>query len=100
MNETEKKQLDVEEGVGSGYDHKIVEIITAEGRMTAHTYIASKSHHDSALAPYQWYLDFVLTGAYEHRLPEYYVSKIREVACIKDPDRERAFENGLMLRGV
>lgn len=100
MNEAEKTQLDVEEGVGSGYDRKTVEIMTAEGRMTAHTYIASKSHHDAALAPYQWYLDYVLMGAYEHRLPEYYISKIREVASIKDPDRERAFKNGVILRAA
>lgn len=100
MDEADKALLDREEGVGNGYESKIVEVITAEGWMTAHTYIASESHYDSSLVPFQWYLDYVLTGAFEHRLPEYYISSFRDVTCIKDPDRERAFKNGQILRAA
>lgn len=100
MDDEAKTRLDQEEGLGTGYESRIIEIITAEGRMKAHTYIASESNYDSALVPFQWYLDYVLTGAYEHRLPEYYISNIRDVASIKDPDRERAFKHGLILRAA
>jgi len=100
IDEEEKYQLDLEEGLGNGYDNVMVEIITAEGKMNACTYMANESHYDSSLDPFQWYLEYVMKGAFEHRLPEYYISRIGDVKTALDPNRERAFKNGSILRAA
>ena len=100
IDQEEKLQLDLEEGLGNGYDNAVVEIITGEGTMNACTYVASASHFDPSLDPFQWYLDYVMTGAAEHRLPEYYISSIADVRTFEDPNRERAFKNGVILRAA
>jgi len=37
------------------------------------------------LQPYDWYLNLVLAGAREHKLPQAYVDKIAAIQSIPDP---------------
>ena len=97
MDADEKDELDREEGLGVGYRESLVDVITPEGIMEARTYIACESHMDSSLKPYHWYLEYVLKGANQHHLPEYYISSLREIVAISDPDPIRAFRHRSFL---
>lgn len=93
MDSDEKQAMDDVEGVGTGYREGIIGVLTPQGQMEASTYIATDTHIDESLQPYQWYLDYVLAGARQHGLPEYYISSLRDVMAVQDPDSNRAAVN-------
>ena len=72
IDDEEKPCLDREEGLGYGYDEKLVEVDLDGQAVSAWTYYATRI--DETLLPYEWYKDFVVQGAMEHRLPEEYIS--------------------------
>lgn len=81
--------LDRAEGLGTGYESKVVPLLTAAGeRIEAFTYYATAI--EQGLQPYAWYLEHVLRGCREHALPEEYVARIAGVDAIEDPDPDRA----------
>jgi hypothetical protein len=86
---SEMPMLDEKEGLGKGYEKKIVEVQHAEGGgvVEALTYYAT--HVDSSLKPYYWYKEHVLVGAREAKLPEDYVRSIEMVDAIADSDYSR-----------
>lgn len=86
---SEKPGLDSVEGLGFGYDEKIVAVISRSGALIeSFTYVAT--HIEENLTPYSWYLNHVLVGAREAFLPEPYIqSRIRSVQSREDSDRER-----------
>lgn len=88
---SQKAALDKAEGLGQGYDEATVTVMIAEGKaIDAVTYLASDGATNDKLKPYQWYKDFVETGASEHDLPEAYVQRyITNVDAIPDPDGKR-----------
>jgi hypothetical protein len=85
----EKPALDRIEGLGRGYDEKIVTVYGGNGSVeTATTYFANII--DKAMSPYDWYLKHVLVGALETELPwEYVQARIKTVMPMADPDPER-----------
>jgi hypothetical protein len=86
--ESEKQDLDRKEGLGYGYEEKMVELIVDSGEtIKATTYYATNI--GTGLNPYIWYTHHVLTGARENRLPNEYVKKIENVESIFDPKPER-----------
>ena len=86
--EIEKSNLDLAEGLGSGYEIKDVEVELFNGVVIeAYTYYATSINPE--LQPFYWYKQHVLTGALEHGLPEYYVQFIQSISCVDDPDLER-----------
>ncbi|NTH16648.1 RES domain-containing protein [Agrobacterium rhizogenes] len=87
----QKAALDKAEGLGHGYDEATITVLTGEGRpVDAVTYLASDGAIDDKLKPYQWYKDFVESGAREHDLPDAYVQRyIADVAAVPDPDESR-----------
>jgi len=88
MDSRHRPRLDEAEGLGRGYEHKLIQVQRADGRISrALTYCATDI--DTRLRPYSWYLEHVLRGAHEHDLPEYYTAAIAEVDTVRDPDRER-----------
>lgn len=89
ISPTEKPFLDKAEGLGYGYDEKLVIVNAAdESSLEATTYFATII--DEHLKPYSWYVNHVLVGAIEAPLPDKYVqSKIRGIGSIQDPDIER-----------
>ncbi|WP_116473083.1 gamma-glutamylcyclotransferase [Zobellella maritima] len=88
ISESDKKTLDIAEGLGQGYSEKEVAVTDQNGlAVLAITYYAT--HIDDALAPYGWYKAHVLAGAREAGLPAAYIRQIEVVAAVVDPDRAR-----------
>jgi hypothetical protein len=86
--EAEKPILDGYEGLGHGYEIKVIEIEAENGdRFEAYTYYANDI--DSTLKPYHWYHQHVVSGAYEHRLPTDYIAVIESITSVNDPDNDR-----------
>jgi len=86
--DAEKPILDRYEGLGHGYEKKVVRVSDSHGdSLESYTYYANDI--DPALAPYHWYHHHVLTGAIEHGLPTEYVSRIECILTMDDPDAER-----------
>jgi len=91
INETEKEALDIAEGLGAGYDEKIVTVQSDAGEFCkAYTYYATRT--DTSLKPYSWYLNHVVIGAKETNLPTQYLALVESIECISDPDKERDSE--------
>jgi hypothetical protein len=89
ISNEDKQLLDRIEGLGTGYDEKIVSITTLSGALlTSVTYFAIDIDH--SLVPYHWYKQHVLRGAIEHRLPAEYISKIESIESQEDPDQHRS----------
>ncbi|ARM88985.1 cation transporter ChaC-like protein [Rhizobium sp. CIAT894] len=91
IDPTERAALYKAEGVGNGYEHKIVTVVNDKGRRRkVLTYVATPDYIDDSLQPYGWYKDFVSAGAREHGLPEEYIARnILSVETTEDPDKIR-----------
>jgi len=88
INANGKKALDRAEGLGNGYEEKIVNVVCPAGKaVEAITYYATKI--DGTLKPYSWYLNHVIVGARESQLPGDYIEKIQSIESITDPDIDR-----------
>jgi hypothetical protein len=90
MSRSAKELLDQVEGLGNGYEETTVNVMSAEGSITARTYVAAASHVDDSLRPYSWYRDLVVSGALAHQLPVEYVSSLQGVGVWADPNQARA----------
>lgn len=87
----DKSVLDRIEGLHLGYNEMLVTIATETGESKkATTYFATKI--DNTLKPYSWYLKHVLEGAIEANLPSVYISELKKIDTIKDPDSVREKE--------
>ena len=88
IDPVEKAQLDLVEGLGSGYDEKKVYLVGGGGsEIGAFTYVATRI--DISLKPYTWYKHHVLTGARESLLPRDYVRAIEQMESVPDRDKGR-----------
>ncbi|MEO3988139.1 gamma-glutamylcyclotransferase family protein [Plesiomonas shigelloides] len=97
IDENEKKALDRAEGLGYGYDEKIVQVEDDGGNtFEAVTYVATSINE--SLIPYSWYLNHVIVGAQETGVPVSYLEMIKTVATCEDSDKERDKEQREMHR--
>lgn len=86
--ESEKHYLDLKEGLGSGYDEKVIVVKSTEGEsIEAITYYATKI--DPTLKPYHWYKEHVIRGAKENSLPDEYIKVIANIESVQDPKKDR-----------
>jgi len=92
---SERVHLDLAEGLGHGYDHKTVQVLTADGSVAAGMYRAT--HIDATLQPFDWYLAYVLQGALEHGLPDSYRRELARIRAVVDADAERRRLNMAVL---
>jgi len=84
----EKPALDQIEGLGAGYDEKVVQVVTTEGKaLSPSMYFAT--HIDASRKPYFWYKEHVLIGARENNLPADCIEQIESIEAIDDPDQAR-----------
>lgn len=99
MTDEQKSILDAIEG--PGYSLAAIDVTTrGGGSFAAFTYRARDSAVAHGLAPFDWYLDFVVHGALEHDLPPDYVARVRTIPSIEDPDPERrAINRAILARG-
>jgi len=88
MDESERIYLDRAEGLGKGYDEKYVQVSCDDGTyVNALIYVATSIN--KSLQPYSWYLNHVIIGAIETGLPENYISGLKQISSIDDPDLSR-----------
>lgn len=92
------QRIRLDEHEGHGYQPRPVLVHTGLRRIRALTYIAPADFLDEALRPYDWYLDFVIAGARQHGLEQYYVDALGRVSPVTDRDRQRAAFNARLLR--
>lgn len=88
MLESEKPELDRIEGLGNGYEQKVITIESKDGEsISAITYYAT--HIENDLKAYHWYKEHVVRGAREHGLHHEYISFIDKTESVADEDEER-----------
>ncbi|WP_068547835.1 gamma-glutamylcyclotransferase family protein [Thalassotalea crassostreae] len=89
INYEEKHMLDTIEGLGKGYDEKIVIVANENGEQyEAITYYATDI--DTRLLPYTWYLNHVIIGAKEINAPIHYLNGITSTNSSIDQNKERS----------
>ena len=93
----EKKALDDLEGLGKGYNEQMAVFPFNGETYRSYIYVATSTHIDATLIPYDWYKEMVLLGARYHGLPTEYIAKITAVASVPDPDPKRAAKNEALL---
>lgn len=83
-----KSLLDAAEGLGNGYETKLVTIQThTDTVVNAFTYYATRISGD--IKPFHWYKEHVLAGAREHSFPRQYVDQLSSVESIRDNNATR-----------
>ncbi|KEZ76414.1 gamma-glutamylcyclotransferase family protein [Salinisphaera hydrothermalis] len=82
---------------GPAYDFLELTTGHATGQATAAIYRGRADWLDDALTPFDWYRDFVVTGAAEHGLPPHWIDGLAKVPTVPDPNAERAAENRVIL---
>ncbi len=97
ITEDEKKALDKVEGLGFGYEEKMVTVKNDPGDVFATlTYYATNTA--PSLKPFSWYLNHVVVGAKETNVPSQYLELIQSTECRDDPDPNRDAEQRAMYR--
>jgi len=77
IDPTEKPILDRFEGLGYGYDEKLVSVEMSDGVISAFTYYATNIEPE--LNPFHWYKEHVIRGARENELPAEYIQKLKQL---------------------
>lgn len=93
-----KKILDKFEGLGRGYNEKVVEIITNDEKINTTIYVADSDCIDTNLIPFDWYKEFVVQGSIENQLPEDYIKLLKDIPCKKDFNIERREKNYTIMK--
>jgi hypothetical protein len=99
IDAAQRPRLDAAEGLGRGYEHRTVQVLSAAGTVAAGAYQAT--HIDAALRPFDGYLADVWHGARELGLPARYQREIGaiEALAVVDADAMRRHMNLALLRG-
>jgi cation transport regulator ChaC len=88
---SQRPALDQAESLNVGYSAKLVDVSNDHGeKFEALIYCAIPI--DDTFKPYSWYLNHVLMGAIENKLPSNYIDKIKKVESIEDENKERALK--------
>ena len=95
INRAEKTILDRAESLGYGYDEKIVSVQNDLGEVF-NALIYCAINIDDSLKPYSWYLNHVIIGAKESKLPTDYLAVIESIVCLEDPDKTQDAEQRAM----
>ena len=90
LSETDKRQLDVIEGVGRGYHSEQISLARFGD---CHVYVAEHRYVVERLEPFDWYLEMVLAGCRWLGFPDDYVARIAAVTTVADPDVARRKQN-------
>lgn len=100
IDKKEKRLLDIAEGLGKGYNEDTLTFIDeTNNSYVAQVYIADSKAIDNSLLPYDWYKEFIVSGAILNNLPAEYISKLQSITCIRDHDAERRTTNYSILSG-
>jgi gamma-glutamylcyclotransferase len=105
LDRSDLPELDRFEGAGRGYDRVddfAVRIVGSHEPITAVSYLANPSFIVPGLRPYDWYLDLVIAGACEHKLPPDYIARLKTTPARTDPvaDRQSRLKALALLEGL
>ncbi|WP_284651645.1 gamma-glutamylcyclotransferase family protein [Flavobacterium terrisoli] len=91
IDDLQKTDLDKLEGLGKGYDEKVLTFVDTTGHShNAHVYIATDDKYlNNQLLPYDWYREFILTGAIKEQLPLDYINQLETIKSTVDPNVTR-----------
>ena len=78
IDEVQLAKLDQVESYGVGYDRIEVEVQTAEGTVSALTYVGLPQYLDPSCLPTRRYLNILVKGAEHAELPEPYLAWLRD----------------------
>lgn len=98
INDDEISELGKYEGAGEQYHETTLKILTARGSQKALCYIADPGWIQEGLAPYDWYLQFVINGALENNLPSEYIHSLKIVESRPDKNEPRAALNWDLIK--
>lgn len=90
IDEQDKLTLDLAEGLGQGYIEETLSFLDSEnGTHEAQVYIADNSAIADGLHPYDWYKEYIISGAVENNLAQDYIEKLKLIDFIEDTNEER-----------
>lgn len=100
IDSNEKPLLDIPEGLGKGYNEDCL-TFTDENNLKhiAQVYIADSKSINNSLVAYNWYEEFIITGAILNQLPADYITQLQSIPCIPDPDEKRSEKNYSIMQG-
>ncbi len=88
LDVSEKRTLDLFEGLGTDYLEREVTVEALDGRrLNAYAYYATSCEPNCR--PFHWYKQHVLAGVKENNFPPDYIEKIEAVPSVADPDEGR-----------
>ena len=95
INNNEKPALDRLEGLGYGYEERTLTFVDAVGNShNAKVYIAYEAKYlNNELWPYDWYREFILSGAIQAQFPQEYIDWLKTIPSTVDYDVARRREN-------
>lgn len=100
IDRSEKYLLDKAEGLGKGYIEGILTLFDeTNNSYAAQIYIGDSNFLDNTLLPYDWYKEFIVSGAIQNKLPAEYILQLQSIACIRDHDEARRIKNYSILSG-
>jgi hypothetical protein len=86
----ERPLLDAAEGLGNGYNHTHIKIVTDASVLTAFTYTTDPRFIDDSLILFMWYKKYVVEGAKRYALPASYVRMLEDIDAVPDDNHQRA----------
>ncbi|HFK5562528.1 TPA: TrlF family AAA-like ATPase [Elizabethkingia anophelis] len=96
IDNSEKSNLDEYE---QGYNDSILSFLDSENNPhEAQVYIADESAVNEELLPYDWYKEYIVSGAKENNLPKEYIEKLEAIKFIEDSNIERRDKNLSILK--
>lgn len=100
IDNKEKPLLDKAEGLGLGYNEEtLIFFDQLSNSYSAQIYIADGNSINSHLLPFDWYKEFIVTGAIQNQLPAAYISQLQSIPCVPDPYEKRRLKNYSILSG-
>lgn len=100
IDSNEKPLLDIAEGLGKGYNEDCLTFADeTDLKYVAQVYIADSNSINNSLVAYDWYREFIITGAIQNQLPADYILQLQSIPFIPDPDEERRIKHFSILSG-
>ena len=98
IDNKEKALLDKAEGLGKGNNEGTLTFLDeTNNSYAAQVYIADSDSIDNTLLPYDWYKEFIVSGAIQNKLPAEYILQLQSITCIRDHDEARRTKNYSIL---
>lgn len=90
IDDNEKTNLDKVEGLGKGYNEMQLTFHDLKDQeYQAQVYVADENYINNELKPYDWYYEYILSGARQNQLPEDYITAIQALKFEVDADEVR-----------